>query len=230
MNPTAQNRYWSRVAWSSSVTAPVNAASNADSAAPGERESDRVGAAASHRAECVHEDRCDRRADEREPHQAEHIGDLERPDGEHHGECGAGVDAEESGVGQGVAGDPLHERAGDAECGTDHHREDGARQPQVADDEVVGDGRVEVRERLDDGAERDRLRADRERQDDAEPDPDEEHQDAGGSPCSRHVGDSTARQLGAVRFLVQRHTRPAPGPRESGTWGPTSGSMIEQMY
>ena len=93
----------------------------------GQCEAHGVGAAASHRSERVDEDRGDRRTDEREPHQPEHVGDREGPDREHDGERGAGVHAEQAGVGQRVAGDALHQRAGHAEGGADHDREHRAR-------------------------------------------------------------------------------------------------------
>ena len=116
---------------------------------PGEREAHRVGAAAAHRTERVHEHRRDRGADEGEPHEPEHVRDVEGPDREHDGERRAGVDPEQSRVGERVAGDALHQRAGHAERGADEHGQDRARQAQVADDEVVGDRRSKLGERVD---------------------------------------------------------------------------------
>ena len=73
---------------------------------------------------------------------------------------GAGVDAEDAGVGERVAGEALHDRAADAERGAGEQADDGARDPQRAHDQVVVVRRVEVEQGVEHGAERDRLGAD----------------------------------------------------------------------
>ena len=50
-----------------------------------------------------------------------------------HREGGAGVDAEDARVGQRVAGQALHERAGEAEGGADGEAEEGALHPGLDD-------------------------------------------------------------------------------------------------
>ncbi|EKA60312.1 hypothetical protein B277_13639 [Janibacter hoylei PVAS-1] len=51
-----------------------------------------------------------------------------RAEADDHGDVGPGVDPEEPGVGERVAGDPLHERARDAHRGTHGEHEQGARE------------------------------------------------------------------------------------------------------
>ena len=60
--------------------------------------------------------------------QANHTSDevpvhAECDSADHHDDRGAGVDAEQPGVGEGVAGDALHDRAREAERGADQHRQ-----------------------------------------------------------------------------------------------------------
>ena len=49
----------------------------------------------------------------------------------------AGGDADEAGIGQRVAEQALHDRAGDGERGADQEAEDGARQADIEDDDAV---------------------------------------------------------------------------------------------
>lgn len=80
-------------------------------------------------------------------------------------ERGARVDAEQSGLGQRVAGDRLEQAPGDAEGGTDEQCGEGAREAQVADDEgepgVVARA-VPAQQVVEDAAGADLARADRE--------------------------------------------------------------------
>ncbi len=78
------------------------------------------------------------------------------------GERGARVDAEQAGVGERVAGRALQERGDHAECGARHDADHGARQPEVAHDDLVGVARDRRRERPEDDVERHLPRADRE--------------------------------------------------------------------
>src|SRR5690606_14018671 len=75
----------------------------------------------------VDEDGGDRRAAERQPDVVGRRGHAEVGDAEDDGEGGTGVDAEDAGVGQRIAGDTLHHRTGDAEGGAGDDGEDGPR-------------------------------------------------------------------------------------------------------
>ena len=54
-------------------------------------------------------------------------GDAEERDGGEHRDGRAGVDAEQAGVGERVAGEALHQRAGDRQGGAGEHADDRAR-------------------------------------------------------------------------------------------------------
>ena len=104
----------------------------------GQGELHRRRALAAERAEPVDDDRGERGAGEGEPHVAEQAGDAEAVDADDDEQRGAGVDAEDARVGERVAGDALHHRAGQAERDADEqaeHRCAGTR--RVADDQVV---------------------------------------------------------------------------------------------
>ncbi|NCL75300.1 hypothetical protein AIIKEEIJ_02760 [Rhodococcus sp. YH1] len=86
-------------------------------------------------------------------------GHAQQVDREHHQERGARVEAEQSRVGQRIAGVALDEGAGDAECDADHESEDRARDPQGVHDDV-GVGAVVDGQRVDDLGDGHRSRAD----------------------------------------------------------------------
>ena len=114
------------------------------------------------RADRVDRHRRDRRAEEGEPDRAGRAG---QPEGEreHDRRRGARVDAEQAGVGQRVARQRLHQRAGDADRRADHDAQQGPRHAQAADDRLVLRAAL-VQQRVDDVGERDRARADGEAQ------------------------------------------------------------------
>ena len=88
-------------------------------------------------------------AGEGEPHVAEQRRQAEAVDADDDEQGGAGVDAEDAGIGQRVAGEALHDRAADAERGAGEQADDGAGDAQRADDQVVVVRRVEVEQGVD---------------------------------------------------------------------------------
>ena len=90
----------------------------------GEGELHRRRALASERAEGVDDHRGDRRPGEREPHVPEQRRQAEPVDPDDDEQRGAGVDAEDAGVGERVAGEALHHRAAGAERGADEQPDD----------------------------------------------------------------------------------------------------------
>ena len=149
---------------------------------PGEREPHRCGAAAAGGADRVDEHRGQRGADEREPHVALGSGDPEQPDRGHHGGRRPGVDAEQAGIGERVARQRLHQRAGQAERHADHEPEQRARQPDLGHDRGVGGVQL-PRQRLHDLPQRDAAGADGE----AEQDRESERREGGGGNGNTHI-------------------------------------------
>ncbi len=168
IEPTFQNRNWSSVSVSSSRIADVNEPSSADSAAPAS--AILTGVAPVRPADRARTRRpTRRRAGEREPHVAVQRTDVEHVDPDHDGQRRAGIDAEDARIGQRVAGQPLHDRARQPEAGADHQADRGSRHAQRPHDEVLVRA-VEVGERPEHGADRDRLRAVGDRQQATTPD------------------------------------------------------------
>jgi len=88
----------------------------------GKHEPYRVGAGAQ-AAEQVDDGSGDSRAEDAEPHVGGRLGHAEERDAGGDGGRRPGVDAEQSRVGQRVAGERLHDRAGDAQADADHDAE-----------------------------------------------------------------------------------------------------------
>ena len=87
-------------------------------------------------------------------------GHAEQADGDHDGRRRPGVDAEQARVGERIARERLHQRAGEAERGADGDAEQRARQPEVRDDRRIAGIATVAAQRVDDLAERDRAGAD----------------------------------------------------------------------
>ncbi len=114
-DPTTQKRNSFNVDRSSKVIADVTEPSNADIAAPASASLTGVAPPRPDRAHGVHDERRDQCAGHREPHvpsQGLYAEDADRHDDR---ERCTGVDAEDPRVGQRIAGDPLHHRAGQPE-------------------------------------------------------------------------------------------------------------------
>jgi hypothetical protein len=95
------------------------------------------------------------------------LGDAEQADRGDDRRAGPGVDAEDAGVGERVAGQRLHQRPRQPERHPDQQPERGARQPDVGHDRRVA--AVEMAgQRLHDLRERDRARPHRKAQKDRE--------------------------------------------------------------
>ena len=63
---------------------------------------------------------------------------MKEPDGADNGESGAGIDAEQAGIGEGIARQGLHDGAGNCKGGADQQTEAGPRQAQVAHHSLRG--------------------------------------------------------------------------------------------
>src|SRR5699024_8724676 len=104
----------------------------------GQGEADRVdGATASRGTDDVDADRSDECAEEGEPDIARDRGDPEEGDPDRHGEGRPRVDAEDARIGQGIARESLDEPSRQAQSHPDENTEDGARQAEFEDDELV---------------------------------------------------------------------------------------------
>ena len=95
------------------------------------------------------DDGCDRGAGEGEPDEAGRRGDAEEGDRGEHGDGRAGVDAEQPGIGERVAGEALHERARQGQGGAGEHADGRARHALPEDHGVVGDRQVGSQQRVD---------------------------------------------------------------------------------
>ena len=104
----------------------------------GQRQLDRGGAFPAQGGDRVDDHRRHCRAGEGEPDVAEDRGHAEGGDADHDQQRGAGVDPEDAGIGQRVAGDTLHHGTGQTQRGADQDAQDRARQPQLADHQVIG--------------------------------------------------------------------------------------------
>ncbi|GMA86323.1 hypothetical protein GCM10025868_15730 [Angustibacter aerolatus] len=157
-------------------------------AAPASASLHRGGAVAAERADGVHDQRGDQRPGEREPHVAGRRGDAQERDGADDGEGRALVDAEQPRVGERVAGQALGHRAREPQRDADQQPDDGARHPQVADDDGVGAVGVGVPQGLPDDVERHRPRADGQAQADQHHDEERGERQAEGQRPVRATG------------------------------------------
>ena len=115
----------------------------------GQQQPHRRGASAADGGEGVDEQHRHATPAKREPDVGGDAGQPEQADRDDDEQPGAGVDPEDLGVGERVAGHRLDDGAGDAERGADEDRQDGPRHPQVAHDRLVAGAGV-VRERVPD--------------------------------------------------------------------------------
>ena len=145
----------------------------------GDRELDGGGPSPAGRAERVDEGTDHRGAPEREPDLAGRPGDVEHGEPDDHRQRGARVHAEQPRVGQGVAGEALHDGAGQAQGPADHQRQHRPGQAQLADDEVVLDPRVVGAEGLEGRGPGHRLGTHRERQHPGQDHHADEHEQTG---------------------------------------------------
>ena len=103
-----------------------------------ERHPDRARTAPAAGSQRVDQDRGDGRAGKGEPHVRPEARQAEERDRGDHCGGGSGVDAEDAGVGEWIAGQRLHQRAGEAERGAGGEAEQRPGDPELADDLVVG--------------------------------------------------------------------------------------------
>ncbi|MND30069.1 hypothetical protein D3C80_205950 [compost metagenome] len=130
------------------------------SSTAGQRQANRVQAAAAQCADQRHQQGGKHRAGKGEPQIFADVSGTKESDAQYHGKPRAGVNAENAGVGQRIAGEGLHQHAGQAQGDTRQHADQRARQPGVGNDGAVGAATLAV-ERLDNRVEGDRFGTER---------------------------------------------------------------------
>ncbi|CAM5723860.1 hypothetical protein SBADM41S_03341 [Streptomyces badius] len=162
------------------------------------------------RADPVHEEGGEQRAEEAEPDELGGDREPEQGDRADDGHGRAGVDAEELGVGEGITGDALHHRAREAERRAGQQPGDGARDADLQNDELALDGRVRVEHPVHDVTEGHVARADGEAGDGGE----EQDGEGGKQPEGEHGAAALAPRFlaAAGRFLLLQEGRAAHDP------------------
>lgn len=86
-------------------------------------------------ADRINESGSQGRTDECEPHVAGDVARSEHDDSDHHGKRRAGIHAEDTWFGEGVAGERLHHYPGDGQGRANQERKSGSWDPQLPNDD-----------------------------------------------------------------------------------------------
>ncbi|MNM69805.1 hypothetical protein D3C81_814200 [compost metagenome] len=103
----------------------------------GQRQTHRVEAAATQSADQRHQQCGEHRTGKGEPQILADVDGTKEGDPQHHGKACSGVNPENARIGQGVAGEGLHQHAGQAQRNTGQNTNQRTRQPGVGDDGAV---------------------------------------------------------------------------------------------